>query len=317
MVDIVAMLGRSQDQVPTGAHSAILGNLESIHPMLQDTKMAGTGPIWITDPTTWSGRMWLRFPEEGEGHSKKTSILNLIGYMGSLTWYDAQLEACKAPLTKQKRPRKRKSSPFLDFLLQEKMSQVGEPRKRRKLALEGARSSLPIREPGNVSNASIHRRRRNMIERINGGKRLRTMVSKTGLGILLRYNTWECLKMSDDEFTKRVVGEFQTEARKETLLPTLREQVITLAQQGKTNRPHFLTSLKSQSIVSEERASRLRAKFVNAKPVLKASANTEVDALITAVSQLFDTLDSDVDNSIIARGAVNLIFRDFKQLRPD
>jgi hypothetical protein len=168
MINVIAPMSRSQDEVPTGAHSAILRSLQpSIHIMSKDTEAAESSTIWTaTDPTDWSGHMWIDFLEAGEGRSQKTIIFNMIGYMGASAWFDTQLALFAAPLTKRRQPRKRVATPFLDSLLKDQEAQDEEPRKRRKLALGSAEEN---HSTSYISKDVAFYRRRRIIDRVTKG----------------------------------------------------------------------------------------------------------------------------------------------------
>jgi len=120
MVDVIAAMSTSRDEMPEGTHSAILRSLQgSVHPVSGDTEVPGSSNIWATDPIDWSGQMWINLLEVGEGRSQKTTIFNMIGYMGASAWFDAQLTTFQAPLTKRGKPRKRVATPLLDSLKRE------------------------------------------------------------------------------------------------------------------------------------------------------------------------------------------------------
>jgi hypothetical protein len=191
MVDVISAMSTSRDEALKGTHSAILRSLQAgVHLVSKDTGVGQSSNIWATDPTAWSGHMWINLLEVGEARSQKTTIFNMIGYMGASAWYDAQLAAFQAPLTKRGIPRKRIVSPFLDSLLKEKEMQEEEPRKRMKLASGDAKADLSTSHSTSISQQVAFRRRRQIIERVSKGRKLCTMVSKAGLWILLLRKIW-------------------------------------------------------------------------------------------------------------------------------
>ena len=144
--------------------------------------------------------MWISFLEAGEGRSRKTTVLNMIGYMGASVWYDTQLAEFQAPLTKKGKPRKRIATPFLDSLVTAGVHGTSTPsdlslaedqvRKRRKLAPEGVEGALTAVSSPTISQDVLRQRRNKIIDKVKKGRKLRNMVSKAGRGVLLRPNIW-------------------------------------------------------------------------------------------------------------------------------
>ncbi|RYO95253.1 hypothetical protein DL766_002066 [Monosporascus sp. MC13-8B] len=185
MIDVVAELSRSQGEPPTGAHSAILRGLQpGVHPLPRDNEVAGFDTIWTTDPITWSGHIWINILEAGERRSRKTTIFNMIEYMGVSVWYDAQVAAFEAPLTKRGKQRKRVASLLLDSLLK-KENKEEKPRERRKLALGNAGEDLSTGHSANISKDVALRRRRRIIERAGKGHQYSRREGRTDLSLFL------------------------------------------------------------------------------------------------------------------------------------
>lgn len=101
MIGVIAAMSMYREQAPPGAYSAILSSLPAGRLLTtKDAEVAPPGSIWTTDAKDWSGQMWIHFLEAGEGRSRKTTVLNMIGYMGASVWYDTKLAEFQAPLTK-------------------------------------------------------------------------------------------------------------------------------------------------------------------------------------------------------------------------
>jgi hypothetical protein len=101
--------------------------LTTIGPSLSGTPATTTtvgrlDSVWITSSlTTWSASMWINLLEAGHARSKTVTILNMIEWIGTLEWYDAELEQAKKapPPTKRGAPRKRLATVVLDKYLKE------------------------------------------------------------------------------------------------------------------------------------------------------------------------------------------------------
>lgn len=189
MIEVIAAMNKPQDGEPKGVDPAILKTLQAnLNPKSEETGWGQPGSIWTTtDSNAWSGHMWMNFLEADEGRSQKTTVFNMIGYMGASLWFDAQLAQFVAPLTRRGKPRKRVASPLLTSLLEESDNQGG-PRKRRKI--ESVGTGLSTSHSTSISKDITFRKRRAIIEKVNKGRKLLTMVSKAGLGILLRRKIW-------------------------------------------------------------------------------------------------------------------------------
>lgn len=201
MIGVIAAMSMCREQAPPGAYSVILSSLPAGGLLTtKDAEVAPPGSIWTTDAKDWSGQMWIRFLEAGEGRSQKTTVLNMIGYMGASVWYDTKLAEFQAPLTKRGKPRKRKATPFLDSLVTAGVHGTSTPsdlslaedqiRKRRKLAPEGVEDTLTAVSSPTISQDVLRRRRSQIIEKVKKGRKLRNMVSMAGRGVLLRSNIW-------------------------------------------------------------------------------------------------------------------------------
>ena len=81
-VRIIHKLCKNQHEVPKAVYSSILLTLQSDHGAID---MAGSG--------NWSdGGIWAQMLEAGESRSHRTTILNLLGYMGAWEWFDRQVK---------------------------------------------------------------------------------------------------------------------------------------------------------------------------------------------------------------------------------
>ena len=81
-VRIIHQLCKNQHEVPKAVYSRILLTLQSDYGVID---MAGSGN-WL------DGGIWAQMLEAGESHSHRTTILNLLGYMGAWEWFDRQVK---------------------------------------------------------------------------------------------------------------------------------------------------------------------------------------------------------------------------------
>lgn len=211
------------------------------------------------------------------------------------------------------------------------------PIKRRKLALGATKASCPTSHSASISKEVAFRRRRQIIERVTKGRKLCTMVSKTGLWILLLHKIWDYQKMSDEN-VKEALEQLRADPHTGDLLPVLDEQINILVHEGRTNLSLFLTSLESQSLIPSDEASELRVKFgldsISYNPfpiffigvlnhrlqgtILESSIDADVNGLTTLLHQLFNKPDS-VSNSdsIMIGDAVESPLGSLDRLRPE
>lgn len=89
MIDVIGAMSKSQE-MPTEVHLAILKSLQAtIHPA---DEVASPSTLWTTTNSKhWSGSMWIDVLQAGEGCSQRTTIFNMIGYMGASAWFNTQL----------------------------------------------------------------------------------------------------------------------------------------------------------------------------------------------------------------------------------
>lgn len=193
----IHQMSSRQLAAPTGTHSTVLRTLQSdLGETSNDTNaIRRSGCIWTTtDPREWSSTMWVGILEAGESRNKKGTILSMLEWMGASIWYDAQLAklASEAPLTKRGTPRARVATVLLDRLLdgEESDDEPGPVIKRRRLVLGSAKDPPSAERSRSIHGRAADQRRRSIIHQVGRGRKLRTMVSKTGLGVLLREKIW-------------------------------------------------------------------------------------------------------------------------------
>jgi hypothetical protein len=82
-IRIVYRLCKHQHEVPKAVYSRILLTLQSDHEVIG---MARSGNGWS------DGAIWVQMLEAGESRSRKTTIFNLLEYMGAWEWFDRQVK---------------------------------------------------------------------------------------------------------------------------------------------------------------------------------------------------------------------------------
>ncbi|TPX11397.1 uncharacterized protein E0L32_007816 [Thyridium curvatum] len=297
MSDTIAALSASSSEVPAKAHLAFINMLEIESPyMPKKIESANTGSPCAADPKSWSASMWVEYLKAGEARTQKSTIFNLVGYMGFSVWLEKQMEAFEPPLTKRGTARKRVATPFLNSLLMEAEHST-------ELVVRSAAENSPTsnlsRTPMNVTS----HQRRQIIGKANKGRKLRDMVSKVGLGILLRRDIWSYQKLSGEDFQRRLDREFWLDARKGRLLPLLDEQVTILIKEGNTNLSLFLASLESSGI---RRGIGIQWGCAGRDP-------HGLDSLLRALNQVLEGSDS---HNLMVRDKIEVPLTSFDNLRP-
>ncbi|KAK4233952.1 hypothetical protein C8A03DRAFT_38303 [Achaetomium macrosporum] len=298
-ITVIEMMSKKTEEALPGAHSAILRALPTDTIWAKTDKVEASESAWsATDMRSWSALMWIRLLEEGQSRSKTTIILNQIEEMGAAVWYEAQLRqiAGSGLVTKRGKPRVRVASALLDSLLR------GD-------------GSNPAQEQ-RIQERATDIRRQMISKAVSRGNKLRTIVSKTSLGILFRPKIWEYLKMKDDEFEK-IAENFQADPRQVQLLSILGEQVQLLVDEGRPNLSSFFASLESNLVVTPEEASRLYADFgleTNALPA--GSLDADIDRLVEKVRDLLGKQEFGEYDYIMINGEVNFPCDSLHRLRP-
>lgn len=172
-ITVIEMMSKKTEEASPGAHSAILRALLTDTIWAKTDKVEASESAWsATDMRSWSTLMWIHLLEAGQSRSKTTTILNLIEEMGAAVWYEAQLRqiAGSGLVTKRGKPRVRVASALLDSLLR------GD-------------ESNPAPEQ-RIQERATDIRRQMISKAVSRGNKLRTIVSKTSLGILFRPKIW-------------------------------------------------------------------------------------------------------------------------------
>jgi hypothetical protein len=172
-ITVIEMMSKKTEEASPGAHSAILRALLTDTIWAKTDKVESSESAWsATDMRSWSASMWMGLLDAGQSRSKTTTILNLLEEMGAAVWYEAQLRqiAESGLLTKRGKPRVRVASTLLDSLLR------GD-------------ESNPAQEQS-IQERATDIRRQMISKAVSRGNKLRTIVSKTSLGILFRPKIW-------------------------------------------------------------------------------------------------------------------------------
>jgi hypothetical protein len=172
-ITVIEMMSKKTEEASPGAYSAILQGLLTDRISTKTDKAEASESAWsATDMRSRSASMWIHLLEAGQSRSKTTIILNLIEEMGATVWYEAQLRqiAESGLVTKRGKPRVRVASALLDSLLR-------------------GNESNPAQEQ-RIQERATDMRRKMISKAVSRGKKLRTIVSKTSLGILFRPKIW-------------------------------------------------------------------------------------------------------------------------------
>ncbi|KAH8600144.1 hypothetical protein B0O99DRAFT_611837 [Bisporella sp. PMI_857] len=213
--------------------------------------------------------MWINMLEAGHARSKKSSIFNMIEWIGASEWFDAEIaEAEKAPPpTKRGKPRKRLATIILNKYMKEAYDITGmEPP-----------GTFAFKKsdgcPSFTNSAEVEKKifdtRRNWLNMIfHRGRNLRRLVQKTHLGILFDENIRNYTRAGQEHIDK-VAASFQADPRKIKVLSILDEQIELLAKEGRPNLGSFFDSLEAHSFMPPEEISHLRTEYGFEKVRLK------------------------------------------------
>jgi hypothetical protein len=181
-VHIIYEMSRRQE-VPTEVHSRILSTLRlGLGGTPATTAVAERpGSMWIaSSPTTWSASMWINMLEAGHARPNEVTILNMIEWMGSSEWYDAELEQAEKgpPPTKRGTPRERLATVILDKFLKEARDTtvVGSPGK---LASEENEDRPSSENSAGIQKSIFDARRKRLNNILHRGRTLRKLIQMT------------------------------------------------------------------------------------------------------------------------------------------
>lgn len=177
-IRVVHQFCQYQQEIPGEVYSRILLTLQNN----EDT----------SSNSDWSdGSTWIRVLEMGVSRTRKTTILNLLEYMGAWEWYDRQVKLSQGTLrTKKKKPvdRRGASTHVLNELQKMKpIKGVG-----RLVLEEGGSMSDPLPENCDSISAQVKMKKRGHLHvLLNRGSKLKEkLVQELGLGILFSPKIW-------------------------------------------------------------------------------------------------------------------------------
>jgi hypothetical protein len=143
--------------------------------------------------------MWIHMLESGSSNNKKTTIFNMLEYMGACEWYDSQIELeleQGALLTTKNKPVDRRGAAIhtlnrmqdsrMDSARQWKwISGVG------RVALDGQEVSLNENGDASLTQQARQSQRSRILMQLTRGRKLRTkLVRKLGFGVLFCPKIW-------------------------------------------------------------------------------------------------------------------------------
>lgn len=173
---------RYKDELPRDVYSRILSILQSGH----NEAVGRRSP-----DSDWSdGSIWIRILQAGESRTRRSTIFNMLEYMGAWEWYDRQIKLTQAKYEAEKKMslhRKTAASYVLRDLPKSKtpgksIKGIG------RLAL-GERGNIPTKN--DKPSIAEEKERENIRMQLGRGQRLKdTLVKELGLGILFSPGIW-------------------------------------------------------------------------------------------------------------------------------
>jgi hypothetical protein len=188
-VEIIYKFSRYQDGPPRQVHARILQSLQGDNP----ETIAARWDQWS------DGAMWIHMLESGSSNNKKTTIFNMLEYMGACEWYDGQIELeleQGALLTTKNKPVDRRGAAIhtlnriqdsrMDSARQWKwISGVG------RVPLDGQEVSLNESGDASLTQQARKSQRSRILMQLTRGRKLRTkLVRKLGFGVLFCPKIW-------------------------------------------------------------------------------------------------------------------------------
>lgn len=169
-VNVISKISKRQ-KVSAEVHLKIV---RTIQHSLATAAVKQPNSIETTSGAT-SASTWINILDAGEARSKKTTILNMMEWIGAAEWFDTEVQQAQQALPRTKRgaPRKRVATIILDKYFQE--------------VPDSEDHSLPITSNG-IQNRILDEKRQRFIKNVNKGRNLRQLVQMTHLGILFQSN---------------------------------------------------------------------------------------------------------------------------------
>ncbi|KAH8595137.1 hypothetical protein B0O99DRAFT_159895 [Bisporella sp. PMI_857] len=260
--------------------------------------------------------MWINMLEVGHNRSRKSSIFNMIEWIGASEWFDAEIEEAEKapPPTKRGVPRKRLATIILIKYMKEAYG-ITEIEATGTLAFKNSEDCPSFMDSAKVEKKFFDARRLRLNVVIQRGRILRRLVQATHLGILFDENIWKYIK-SGQEHVNRLAETFQADPRKMKLLSILDEQVELLAKEGRPNLSSLFDSLETNSLISSEEVSNLRTEYgLEEEPVSQLCLEAAINRVVEEIGHVLGKSIVGDQDCIMINGTGELSCGMFNRLR--
>jgi hypothetical protein len=179
-VHVIHQLSTYRTDVPRAIHAQILQTIQKSH----------SGRVTPPLDTQWSdGSTWLQILDMGSSTGIRTTVLNMVEYMGAWEWFDEQCKHAEATVYTKKGKlveRRGAASHVLD-MVQCQQPDVIAPGK----WISGV-GPVMVKEVSDKANFEGKRKelRKRITNQLYRGEKLSKLVKMVGLGILLSPKIW-------------------------------------------------------------------------------------------------------------------------------
>jgi hypothetical protein len=181
-VRAIYQCSRYKDELPRDVYSRILSTLQRDHNEATSRR---------NPDSDWSdGSIWKHILEAGEARSRRSTIFNMLEYMGAWEWYDRQIKLtiAKHEAEKQKELAPETAASYVLTDLQ-KLKTPGKSIKGIGILTLG--EGRDIRKSDEQEKKIARKERENILTQLSRGRRLKdTLVKELGLGILFSPGIW-------------------------------------------------------------------------------------------------------------------------------
>ncbi|QKX61623.1 uncharacterized protein TRUGW13939_08775 [Talaromyces rugulosus] len=284
-VHVIHQLCTYTKDVPRAIHAQILQTIQKSH----------SGRVTAPIDTQWSdGSRWLQILDMGSSTGIRTTVLNMVEYMGAWEWFDEQCKHAEATVCTKK-----------GKLVERKwISGVGP---------------VTVKEVGDTANFEGKRKelRKRIINQLHRGEKLSKLVKVIGLGILLSPKIWDYTKMGWKHLDT-LIKNTQSDHREMELYRILSGQVERLVHEGSPDLHAFYNDLESEELISSCQVDQWRKEYIlGSDPLPDAELNAAVDQLVHLISnKVLHKNTPDKEDTISVNGSTELFCNIFEQLRP-
>jgi hypothetical protein len=179
-VHIIHQLSIYRTDVPRAVHAQILQTIQKSH----------SGRVTPPLDTQWSdGSTWLQILDMGSSAGIRTTVLNMVEYMGAWEWFDEQCKHAEATVytKKGKLVERRGAASYVLDMVQCQQTDV-TPRGK----WIGGVGPVTVKEVGDKANFEGKKKelRKRITNQLYRGEKLSKLVKMIGLGILLSPKIW-------------------------------------------------------------------------------------------------------------------------------